>query len=75
MLIFTVITKSVMAYFFHKKNTPAMKAAAIDSRNDVLTSLLALIGIIGSYFGFNYLDRAAAIITAYSSFIQPIGLG
>jgi len=45
-------------------SSPAIIAAGIDSRNDVLVSLIALIGVICSVYGLAVFDVVAAIIIA-----------
>ncbi|MFH0876131.1 MAG: cation diffusion facilitator family transporter [archaeon] len=64
-LIFTIIVKTFMTVFFSKKgrelNRPAIRAAGVDSRNDVLISGVALIGVIGPWMGVHILDGIAAI--------------
>jgi cation diffusion facilitator family transporter len=74
-LLFTIVTKSVLSYYFFRKNTPALRAAAIDSRNDVLTSIIALIGIICSRFGLLYMDRISAIIISLFIFHSAYRIG
>jgi cation diffusion facilitator family transporter len=44
--------------------SPAIKASAIDSRNDILASTLSIIGILGVQLGFRYLDGIAGILIA-----------
>jgi cation diffusion facilitator family transporter len=65
-LIFTIVVKLFMSYYFVKEgeeiNSPAIKASGIDSRNDVLVSSVALVGVIGSLYGILFLDDIAAII-------------
>jgi cation diffusion facilitator family transporter len=65
-LIIAILTKFLLAAYLinigKKERSPALKAAGIDSRNDVLSSLVALIGIIGYQFGLNYLDAIAGIL-------------
>ena len=54
-LIISIIVKFVLAIYLikigKKDNSPALKAAGIDARNDVLSSFVALIGIIGYVIG------------------------
>jgi cation diffusion facilitator family transporter len=67
-LIITVITKLILTRYQTKVGkaykSPAIKATAIDSRNDVLISSLALIGIFGVQLGFRYIDGIAGILIA-----------
>jgi len=65
-LVISMIVKIIMYKYMIKKgeemNRPAIKAAGIDSRNDVLASGVALIGVIGNWYGLYILDSVAAII-------------
>lgn len=45
-----------------KINSKSLYSAAQDNRSDALVSIGAMIGIIGAYFGFGWLDPAAAFI-------------
>ncbi len=47
-----------------KYNSPAMNAAAVDSMNDVLSSGIALIGIIFVALGFRFVDGIAGFLVA-----------
>lgn len=44
--------------------SPAIRAASVDSINDVLASSIALVGIIGAALNLVYLDSAAGIFVA-----------
>ncbi len=46
-------------------NSPAVRATAIDSRNDVLVSSLSIIAIFGIQLGLKYIDGIAGIIIAF----------
>lgn len=65
-LVFAILLKLVMYFYFTKiaKNTGscAISATAIDSRNDVLASSIALVGLLGVYFNIEKLDSLAAIV-------------
>ena len=67
-LIITVITKLLLNRYqtsiSQTYKSPAIKATAIDSRNDILTSSLSLLGILGVQLGFRYLDGVAGILIA-----------
>lgn len=67
-LIFTIITKIFLSAYQKrigkKYSSPAMKAAAIDSLNDILASGIALIGIICTAIGFKFVDGIAGIMVA-----------
>ncbi len=43
-------------------NSPSMLALAWESRSDVYSSIAVVIGIIGSWMGFHFMDPLAAII-------------
>lgn len=51
-----------------KYNSPALVAAGKDSRNDVLTIVAALVGVIGARIGFPVLDPLAAIVVSIGIF-------
>lgn len=68
-LIITVLAKIVMWIYFRikakKTMSSALDAMSIDSRNDVLSNFIVLIGIAGAYFGYLILDDLAAIFIAF----------
>ncbi|WP_440988839.1 cation diffusion facilitator family transporter [Haloarchaeobius baliensis] len=45
-------------------NSPALVATALDNRNDVLTALAALVGVLGASAGFPVLDPLAAALVS-----------
>ncbi len=45
--------------------SPALKAGAVDSFNDVLASSLSIIGLIGVQLGLKYVDGIAGILIAF----------
>ena len=61
--IITIITKGVMAWHLKRvgelANSPAIKASAFDSFNDVFVSFTALIGILGAQQGYDLMDPIA----------------
>ena len=67
-LILTMIIKVFLSAYQKKvgivNNSTAMKAAAIDSLNDILASGIALLGVICSYLGFVIVDGIAGILVA-----------
>lgn len=67
-LVFTIITKIFLSLYQkrvgNKFNSPAMKAAAVDSLNDILASGIALLGVICTAFGFVFVDGIAGIVVA-----------
>jgi cation diffusion facilitator family transporter len=67
-LVITVITKLILNRYQTRignaYKSPALKATAVDSMNDVLTSSVSIIGIIGVQLGYRYLDGAAGILIA-----------
>lgn len=68
-LILTITTKVVLnryQLFISKKfKSPAIRAQAVDSINDVLASSLALAGIIGVQLGYPRVDGVAGILVAF----------
>lgn len=65
-LIVAIVTKLLMAAWQHKigrrERSPALIASAVDSRNDVLSSIAALAGVTGAAVGFNAADEIAGLI-------------
>ncbi len=64
--IVAVVIKIILTLYLRtvgkRHRSPALVAAGIDSRNDVLSSFVVLIGITGYYFGITYLDAIAGIL-------------
>jgi cation diffusion facilitator family transporter len=44
------------------QRSPALKATAIDNRNDMFTAIAALAGVLGAWAGYPLLDPLAAIV-------------
>lgn len=44
--------------------SPAIKAAAVDSLNDILASSIALLGVVGTALGYRFIDGLAGILVA-----------
>ncbi len=67
-LIITIITKIILNRYQVRIakmfRSPAIRAASVDSINDVLASSIALVGVIGAYLNFTYLDSIAGIFVA-----------
>jgi len=67
-LVVTIITKLLLKRYQIKIgnifNSPAIRAAAVDSNNDILASTIALAGVIGAAFHFIYIDSIAGIFVA-----------
>ncbi|MEW6196979.1 MAG: cation diffusion facilitator family transporter [Bacteroidota bacterium] len=67
-LVITILIKIVLNRYQHHIgkifSSPAIKAAAVDSMNDVLASSIALLGVIGAGFGFRFVDGIAGILVA-----------
>lgn len=47
-----------------KYSSPALRASAVDSLNDVLASSLSIIGLVGIQLGLRYVDGIAGILIA-----------
>lgn len=67
-LIITIITKILLNRYQIRIakifKSPAIRAASVDSINDVLASSIALLGVIGAAFNLGYLDSIAGIMVA-----------
>lgn len=67
-LSITIVTKILLNRYQIKIakifNSPAIRAASVDSINDVLASSIAMIGIIGAALKMTYLDSIAGIMVA-----------
>ncbi|MCX7874764.1 MAG: cation diffusion facilitator family transporter [Melioribacteraceae bacterium] len=67
-LIVTIIAKILLNRYQIRIakmfNSPAIRAASIDSINDVLASSIALIGVVGASMKLNYIDSIAGILVA-----------
>ncbi len=46
-------------------NSPAVIAAGLDNRNDILTAMAALVGVLGGRIGFPVLDPLAAGVVSF----------
>ncbi|GGJ12845.1 cation transporter [Halobellus salinus] len=51
-----------------KRHSPAVVAAALDNRNDILTATAALVGVLGASFGVPVLDPIAAGVVSVGIF-------
>lgn len=75
----TIIVKLVMYLRLNtvgkKNNSPALLATAIDSRNDVLATAIALIGVVGENLGFTLFDELAAILISVFIFKSGYDVG
>ncbi len=78
-LIITIATKIILSRYQVKiskqYNSPAFKAASVDSINDVLASTIALLGIFGASFNLNYFDSIAGILVAMFIFKSGYEVG
>ena len=55
-------------------SSPALEAAALDNRADVLTALAALAGVVGAAAGFPVLDPLAGAVVALSILHTGVGI-
>lgn len=46
----------------NEQHSPALRATAIDNRNDILAALAALLGVVGAMAGYPVMDPLAAIV-------------
>jgi len=72
---FTILVKEWLYRFTFKTGkqleSPALLATAKDHRKDAITSISTLVGVIGAFFGFGFMDPLAAGLTSF--FILHIG--
>lgn len=65
-LCITAVTKSLLAVYFRRQgkrlDSPALRATAIDCRNDVLISAQGLIGVLVAEYRLPLLDTCAALV-------------
>lgn len=69
----SIVVKTILYFYFtwisKNINSPAMHAHAIDSRNDVVISGVAIAGIILSEYQLNYFDGIAGVVISIWIFI------
>ena len=67
-LAVTIFIKLIMTRYQssvgNKYNSPALRASAVDSLNDVAASSLSVIGLVGIQLGLHYVDGIAGILIA-----------
>lgn len=59
---------------YKSTNSPIMKAIGVDNRNDILTGIIAFIGIIGSMLGYSTIDTYGAIIISIAILYSGIDI-
>lgn len=68
-LIITMLLKIGMYYLYNKSgkenDSPALRAGAVDSKNDALTGAIALIGVMGPWLGVPLLDSISALLIGF----------
>jgi len=64
--IITILTKGIMAWYLKRAgnavNSPAIKASAFDSLNDVFVSIATFIGVVGARKGYYLTDPIAGLL-------------
>ncbi|MGM9971537.1 MAG: cation diffusion facilitator family transporter [Anaeroplasmataceae bacterium] len=78
-LSISIVIKLFMAFFYYRIggliDSVSIKAAAVDSRNDCVTTLAVLIGSIIFYFtDFIYIDGIVGILVSIFIIISGVGL-
>jgi len=67
-LTVTIVTKIILNRYQVRIgkmfNSPAIRAASVDSINDVLASAIALLGVLGAAYNLGYFDSIAGILVA-----------
>lgn len=56
-------------------NSSALAALAVDCRNDIYTSVAALVGVVGVFFGYPALDAAAGAVVSVLVVYQGVEVG
>ncbi len=78
-LLVTVVVKLFMTLYFsaasRRFRSPGLKATAVDSRNDVMVSSIALIGVLGTWLEVLWLEGVAAIIISVFILFSAFSLG
>jgi cation diffusion facilitator family transporter len=68
LMLIAIFTKVIISNYFlkigKKHDSPALLASSADFRNDILCSVVALIGFIGTTLNAYYMDDIAAIIVS-----------
>lgn len=67
-IIFKILMNRYQTHIGRKFNSPAVRAQAVDSINDVLAASLALLGIIGVQAGYPRIDGVGGIFVAFFIF-------
>ena len=71
-LVGSAATKLVMARWLrrvgHEQQSPVLTAVGIDARVDVLTAVVAIVGVAGASVGLRWLDPLAAAVVAVGIF-------
>ncbi len=67
-LLISIALKSMLYFYLGKKakkhKSTSLEALAVDSKNDALTSFVALLGVWASSTGIFFMDKLAAIVIA-----------
>lgn len=78
-LILTIIVKFSLSIYQRsvgkKYNSPAVRASAIDSINDILASSIALLGILGVQMGYPVFDGIGGLFVAFFIFRSGYEIG
>lgn len=78
-LIITALVKSGMAWFFNRRarqlHSPAFRATAIDSRNDVLLACQGLVAVVVAMLHLPILDTIAALLVGIYILWQGHNIG
>ena len=71
-LFITILMKIIMnRYQLHigkKYDSPAVRAQAVDSINDVMASSIAVAGVLGAHYGYAQIDSIGGIAVAFFIF-------
>ncbi len=61
---FTLVVKAFMALYFlrigKEVNSPAIRASGVDAKNDMIISIIAVLGVLGPMYGYSSVDNYIA---------------
>ncbi|MDH4226606.1 MAG: cation diffusion facilitator family transporter [Deltaproteobacteria bacterium] len=77
--LLTIVAKGAMSWYFRKVGrevrSPAIAASGVDSLCDVFVAVAALIGVVGAWQGYWWLDPAAGLVISIWILITGYRIG
>lgn len=78
-LILSLIIKFIIYYYTKRKSkeyrSPSLKATSVDSRNDMITSTVAIFGVISNILGYNIIEPLIGIVISLYIVYSGIKVG